>query len=67
MACSNTEKSINTIIANGKRSMAYGLIKLLQQQNRNDIIDELSGSLNATERKENKLHKVFETSFYGKE
>lgn len=67
IAFSNTEKSINTIISNGKRFMAYELVKRFQQQNKNDILDELSGSLNTTERKENKLHKVFETSFDWKE
>jgi hypothetical protein len=28
----NSEKSINTIVSNGKRFMAYEIIKMLEQQ-----------------------------------
>ena len=67
IAFSNTGKSINTIISNGKRFIAYDLIKRLQQQNSSLILSELSSSLNNTEKKEGKLHSVFETSFDWKE
>lgn len=63
IAFSNTDKSINSIVSNGKRFLAYDLIKRLQQQNGNLILSELSSGLNNTERKEGKLHNVFETSF----
>ena|SRR5690349_21692780 len=67
IAFSNTAKSINVIISNGKRFIAYDLVKRLQQQNSRLILGELSASLNNTERKEGKLHNVFETSFDWKE
>jgi hypothetical protein len=63
IAFCNTGKSINTIVSKGKRFIAYDLIKRLQQKNSHLILNELSASLNNTERKEGKLHNVFETSF----
>jgi hypothetical protein len=63
IAFSNTGKSINSIVSNGKRFIAYDLVKRLQQQNSSLILRELSSSLNNTEIKEGKLHSVFETSF----
>ena len=51
----------------GKRFIAYDLIKRLQQKNSHLILNELSASLNNTERKEGKLHNVFEPSFDWKE
>lgn len=67
IAFSNTGKCINTIVGNGKRFMAYELVKRLKQQNKILILDELSQALNDTEKKEGKLHSVFETSFDWKE
>ncbi len=67
IAFSNTGKSINAIVSNGKRFIAYDLVKRLQLQNSSLILNELSSSLNNTERKEGKLHNVFETSFDWKE
>ena len=67
IAFSNTGKSINTIVSNGKRFIAYDLINRLQQQNIHLILNELSSTLNNTEIKEGKLHNVFETSFDWKE
>ena len=67
IAFGNTGKNINSILSNGKRFIAYDLVKRLQQQNSGLILSELSSSLNNTERKEGKLHNVFETSFDWKE
>ena len=67
IAFSNTGKSINSIVSNGKRFIAYELVKCLQAQSKTLVLDELSASLNTTEQKENKLHKVFQTSFDWKE
>ena len=67
IAFGNTGKSINTIVSNGKRFIAYDLVNRLQQQNSHLILSELSSSLNRTEIKEGKLHNVFETSFDWKE
>ena len=67
IAFSNSGKSINTIVSNGKRFMAYGLVERLKLQNRILVLNELSQAMNNTEKKEGKLHKVFETSFDWKE
>ncbi|HEX5152624.1 MAG TPA: hypothetical protein VFW07_14335, partial [Parafilimonas sp.] len=58
---------INSIVSNGKRFIAYDLVNRLQQLNSHLILGELSSGLNNTERKEGKLHNVFETSFDWKE
>jgi len=42
IAFSNTDKSINNIVSNGKRFMAYNLVKLLKEKNRSLILNELS-------------------------
>jgi hypothetical protein len=67
IAFSNTGKTINSTVSNGKRFIAYDLIKKLTEQNQHLILQELNSSLNDTERKEGKLHNVFETSFDWKE
>ena len=63
IAFSNTDKSINTIVGNGKRFIAYEMVNRLKANHKDDILIELGNARNATEIKENKLHKVFETSF----
>src|SRR5438270_8195994 len=67
IAFCNCGKSINTIVGNGKRFMAYELVKRLKQQNRTLILDELNKALNNTEKKESKQYGVFEISFDWKE
>jgi hypothetical protein len=63
IAFSNTGKSINTVVSNGKRFIAYDLVKRLKEKNSSLILNELNNDLNSTERKEGKIHGVFETSF----
>lgn len=63
IAFSNTDKSINTIVGNGKRFIAYEMLNGLKANHKDDILIELGNARNATEIKENKLYKVFETSF----
>lgn len=63
IAFSNTGKSINSIIGNGKRFIAYEIVKRLENNNQHEILVQLANARNATEIKENKLHKVFETFF----
>ena len=67
IAFSNTGKTINSIVSNGKRFIAYDLIMKLTEQNQHLILQELASSLNNTQKKEGKLHNVFETSFDRKE
>jgi len=67
LAFSSSKKSINTIIGNGKRFMAYELVKLLKAQNRVDILEKLKGWVIEMEKFKNKQHEVFEPSFDRKE
>jgi hypothetical protein len=66
IAFSNTGKSINIIVSNGKRFIACDLVNRLQKQNIHLILTELSSSLNNTEIKEGNLHNVFERHSTGK-
>ena len=59
----NIGKSINSIVSNGKRFIAYEIVKKLEQQKNTIILQQLSKARNATEIKANKKHKVFKTSF----
>lgn len=67
IALKNTDKSINTIISNAKRFMAYEIVKRLQCESRNDILQHLSDAVSASDNKRGKLHQVFEPSFDCKE
>ena len=67
MAFTNTGKSINTIVANGKRFMAYDLVKRLEETRKTLVLDEMQKAVNHTERKEGKRYRVFEPSFDWKE
>jgi REP element-mobilizing transposase RayT len=67
IAFHTTTIPINTIIANGKRFMAYGLVKRLKEQNNVEMLEQLSGLVNRTESKRNKQHEIFEPSFDRKE
>ena len=58
-----TPKSINTIISNGKRFMAYEIVKRLKEQYYDDILARLSDAVSKSDEKRGKLHQVFESSF----
>ncbi|MES2329892.1 MAG: hypothetical protein V4539_09835 [Bacteroidota bacterium] len=60
-------KLITTIIANGKRFIAYDLVKRLKQQGHNEILQKMASLVNKTDRERNKKHEVFEPSFDRKE
>ena len=57
---------LNTIISNGKRFMAYDILKRLKEAGRNDILNYLSEAVSEREAKKGQLHKVFEDSFDAK-
>jgi len=67
IAFTNTGKKINTIIGNGKRFMAYEIIKRLETQNENILLQQLAASVEKTRRLANKQHEVWELSFDWKE
>jgi REP element-mobilizing transposase RayT len=67
IAFRNTGKSINTIVGNGKRIMAYGLVARLIRGKFDKILQILKAWVNSTDRSHNKKHEVFEPSFDWKE
>ena len=67
IAFSNSKKSINTIIGNGERFMAYEIITRLMKAEEVKVLEELAQGVSARESKRGKLHEVFEPSFDWKE
>src|SRR5665647_3697448 len=58
-----SSQSINTIISNGKRFMAYDIVKRLQERKENDILNKLQGFVIRPDKDRGKKHQVFERSF----
>ena len=56
-------QSLNKIIGNGKRFMAYEIIKRLKQHQEVDLLFRLSENIEASRRQNNKMHNVWELSF----
>jgi REP element-mobilizing transposase RayT len=56
-------QSINTIVGNGKRFMAYDIIKRLKAKGQNDVLSTLSKNVEAKRKANNKQHEVWELSF----
>ena len=67
IAFRNTGQSINTIVGNGKRFMAYEIIKRLEEKGETKLLHQLNLSVEAKDRERNKKHEVWEDSFDWKE
>ena len=59
----NTKQSINTIVGNGKRFMAYEIIRRLEVNNEVALLQQLIGHVQAARKANIKQHEVWETSF----
>ena len=59
----NTGKSINTIVGNAKRFLAYGIVERLKDKNEEDILERLMQGVKYTDKQRGKLHEVFGDSF----
>ena len=57
------KKSINTIVGNGKRFIAYEIIERLEKANNIQLLKTLADGVSAADRRRHKLHEVFEGSF----
>jgi REP element-mobilizing transposase RayT len=62
-----TDQSINTIVGNGKRFMAYEIVKRLEKQNQSELLQQLQQAVEIKDRLRNKLHEIWEDSFDWKE
>jgi REP element-mobilizing transposase RayT len=60
-------KSLNSVIGNAKRFMAYEIIKGLEKNNEFLLLEELQSVVSKRERAKGQRHKVFEESFDAKE
>jgi REP element-mobilizing transposase RayT len=60
-------KSLNTIIGNAKRFIAYDIIQSLEDKNETGLLEELHSYVKKNEGKKGQRHKVFEESFDAKE
>ena len=59
----NARQSINTIIGNGKRFMAYEIIERLKKNDETTLLNQLSASVEIKRKENKKLHEVWEVSF----
>jgi len=60
-------KSLNTVVGNAKRFMAYEIVKRLTEKKAVDILSVLQSGVSEKERMKGQVHKVFESSFDAKE
>lgn len=58
-----TFKTPNAVVGNAKRFLAYEIIKRLEAQGAELLLQELHGAVKAREAKKGQIHKVFEESF----
>jgi REP element-mobilizing transposase RayT len=56
-------EKINKIISNGKRFMAYEIVKRLKEGNKKDILLTLKQGVSEKDKRRRKIHQVFELSF----
>ncbi len=67
IAFKDAKESINKLIGNGKRFIAYQLIELLRQQNRANLLDQLASAVSTRDSRKGQMHRVFMRSFDIKE
>jgi len=60
-------KSLNTLVSNGKRFMAYELVRRLQTQGHGAVLQQLAEAVSPSDARRGKRHQVFEPSFDAKE
>ena len=58
-----TGQSINSIIGNGKRFMAYDIIKRLKENNELALLSSLADAVEKKRKSNNKKHEIWELSF----
>ena len=58
----NENESINKLLANGKRFLAYEIVKRLELQKQHEILAQLQLAVTVKEKQRQKKHRVFEVS-----
>jgi hypothetical protein len=64
---SGGQQSLNTIIGNGKRFMAYKIIKRLQEQRESSLLKKLQADVKSKDKARGKKHMVWINTFDVKE
>ena len=65
IAFRNTQfKSINTIVGNGKRFIAYGMVKRLRQQSNNEILNRLESFVKPSDNSSAQFYLLGEQGIY---
>jgi REP element-mobilizing transposase RayT len=59
----NADKSLNQLISEGKRFMAYDIVKRLKQLGKYELLKEMQNGVEASEKAKGKKHQVFRLSF----
>ncbi len=67
LAFRRSRETINTTVGNGKRFLAYQIVKRLKLLGEEGVLEKLADGVSRRERKKGKLHSVFEQSFDWKE
>jgi REP element-mobilizing transposase RayT len=67
IAFTRISQSINTVIGNGKRFMAYEIVKRLKEKGDIEILNRLADGVTRRDYNRGKLHELFEPSFDWKE
>ncbi len=62
----NPQNTINRLIGNGKRFMAYNIVQKLEQNRNVKILEILKAGVQKSERRKGKKHQVFRLSFDAK-
>ena len=60
---SYTEKPINSIVGNGKRFMAYAMVKRMKALKLDEALNSMRSMVHKTDKNRGKKHEVFEPSF----
>ena len=62
-----SDKNISKIVSNGKKFIAYKIVEKLKEQNKPEILLQLSEAVSISDKNKGKIHHVFERSFDCKE
>ena len=62
-----SSSTLNTVIGNGKRFMAYNIVDALEQQQQNSLLTKLQFGVRPKDKKRGKKHEVWKGSFDVKE
>jgi REP element-mobilizing transposase RayT len=60
-------QSLNTLVGNGKRFLAYDIVERLEQQNQWPLLKQLQLAVHASDKRRGKKHEIWKSAFDAKE